>query len=318
MNEKKCPFCSSFQCIKNGKQQGHQRWLCKDCGTKFQANQKAPIDMRELFCLYAFNKQTLTELERTYHVSINTLQNAFDQIALKAKVHHPRPITLCVDTTFFGGFGMVVFRDQKSKENLWWKRVSEEHRDVYTEGRRYLESLGYTILSVTADGLPGLPAVFSHIPFQFCHFHARKNITKYLTRKPKTEAGEELLLIMKHLAYFTERTWNEALDTWQQRHADFLKEKTVHPNGTWSYTHRKLRSALRSMRRVSHLLFTYQQYPALKIPKTTNTLEGHFAHIKVRVRCHRGISTQRKVKLVATILLASSAQYHEKLSKELF
>ncbi len=42
MNNKKCPFCNSPECIKKGFQQGHQRWQCKKCKTKFQANKKVP------------------------------------------------------------------------------------------------------------------------------------------------------------------------------------------------------------------------------------------------------------------------------------
>jgi hypothetical protein len=318
MNEKKCPFCRGIRCIKKGLQQGHQRWLCKDCGKKFQANQKAPLNMRELFCLYVFGKQTLQELSEEYGIRSKELQASFDQLVLKQKTHDPRPIALCVDTTFFGDFGVVVFRDQKRKENLWWKFVESERLEHYQEGRVVLESLGYTILSVTADGLPGLPAVFSHIPFLYCHFHARKSITKYLTRNPKTEAGVELQLMLRHLKAFREKDFQEAMTVWWYRHEAFLQEKTYHPEGGWSYTHRRVRSALRSLYRMSPYLFTYQRKPELQIPVTTNTLEGHFAHMKVRVRCHRGISTKRKVRLVETILLASSAQYHEKLSKELF
>lgn len=318
MNIKKCPFCESNSCIRKGLQEGHQRWQCKDCKKKFQANKTASPTKEELFCLYAFNKQTLRELSLEYHKHTRVFQEMFDTLKFKKKIHRPRDIALCVDTTFFEDFGVVVFRDQKEKEDLWWKFVDEERLVYYQEGREYLESLGYRITSVTADGLPGLPHIFQGIPFQFCHFHARKNITKYITRRPRTEAGVQLQYIMHDLKSFNHETFRNTLKSWNEQYGAFLKARTIHPDGSWSYTHRKLRSAIRSILHMSLYLFTYQARVDVYIPPTTNTLEGHFAHLKVRVSCHRSISTKRKQKIIHAILLASSAEYTKDLVKRLF
>jgi hypothetical protein len=318
MNTKTCPFCSNRTCIRKGRQEGHQRWQCKNCKKKFQGNHEASVDIQELFCLYAFNKQTLRELALEYHKHTSVFQELFDTLVFKEKIHTPRIIALCVDATFFEDFGVVVFRDQKQKENLWWKFIEEERLEYYKEGKQYLESLGYTITSVTADGLPGLPSIFKDIPFQFCHFHARKNITKYITRRPKTAAGIQLQYIMHDLKHFTHESFRATLKKWHEQQGSFLKEKTVHPDGSWSYTHRKLRSAIRSMLHMSGYLFTYQTRTDIYIPPTTNTLEGHFTHLKIRVACHRSISTKRKQKIVFAILFASSAEYKKDLKQRLF
>lgn len=318
MNSKQCPFCFSHDCIRKGLQEGHQRWQCKTCTKKFQGNHNASVDAQELFCLYAFNKQTLRELALEYHKHTRVFQELFDALVFKEKIHTPRAIALCVDTTFFEDFGVVVFRDQRMKENLWWKFVDDERLEYYQEGKQYLLSLGYTLASVSADGLPGLPHIFEGIPFQFCHFHARKNITKYLTRRPRTEAGVQLQYIMHDLKYFTHETFRATLQKWNEEYGAFLKEKTIHPDGSWSYTHRQLRSAIRSMLHMSVYLFTYQSRTDLTIPPTTNTLEGHFTHLKIRVACHRSISTKRKQRIVHAILLASSAEYRKGLPEMLF
>ncbi len=65
-------------------------------------------------------------------------------------------------------------------------------------------------------------------------------------------------------------------------------------------------------------LFTYQKEKTSFVPRTTNTLEGHFRHIKVRVNVHCGISVQRKKKLIEAILLNSSAAYEKGMETELF
>ena len=82
MNKKKCPFCSSKSCIKKGKRNKHQRWQCKICKKKFQANQKVIPSKEGLFCLYVFSKQTLSELAQTYNLKTKTLQKLFDLIKI--------------------------------------------------------------------------------------------------------------------------------------------------------------------------------------------------------------------------------------------
>lgn len=318
MNNKKCPFCESNNCIRKGLQENHQRWQCKHCKKKFQGNRKAPLSKEELFCLYVFNKQTLTELSNEYHFKREVFQDMFDTVSFKEKVHRPRAIALCVDTTFFEEFGVVVFRDQKEKEDLWWDFVDTEKLEYYFKGKCVIENLGYTIISVTADGLPGLPYVFKGIPFQYCHFHARKTVTFYLTRNPKIQAGIELVDIMKQLKLYTHTGFVKVITDWNIKHESFLKEKTFHTDGRWSYTHRRLRSAIRSMMSMSKYLFTYQESMTLKIPATTNTLEGHFSHIKIRCGVHRGISIDRMKKLITAILLASSVEYKKDLVQRLF
>lgn len=317
MNVKTCPYCDSKKCVRKGFQDGHQRWKCTNCGKKFQANKTAPVDVQGLFCLYVFNKQTLTELSDTHSIRTKDIQLSFDEVVLPAKVHTPRPIALTVDATFFGSFCVIVLRDAVKKENLWWAFAEDEYTLYYERGKNHLLSLGYTFVSVTADGLPGLPSVFNGIPFQYCHFHAKKNVTKYLTRKPKTDAGIALRHLMETIHLYTEESFRDAIDLWHIRYKDFLDEKTYHPDGSWSHTHRRLVSALRSMRHMLPYLFTYQKYTA-RIPRTTNTLEGFFRHLKIRVSVHMGLSTYRKQKLIAAILLYGSSRYNHGMEKVLF
>ncbi|MFH1298699.1 MAG: hypothetical protein ABII07_02635, partial [Patescibacteria group bacterium] len=49
-------------------------------------------------------------------------------------------------------------------------------------------------------------------------------------------------------------------------------------------------------------LFTYQNKPILKMPNTTNHCDGLFSHIKQKVLIHRGISKQRRKKMIDYML----------------
>jgi hypothetical protein len=49
-------------------------------------------------------------------------------------------------------------------------------------------------------------------------------------------------------------------------------------------------------------LFTYQKYPELGIPNTTNALNGMFSHRKELVNIHRGLGKKLKTKIIHEIL----------------
>jgi len=110
-----------------------------------------------------------------------------------------------------------------------------------------------------------------------CHFYQEQIITRYLTRNPKLEAGIALKNITTLLCETTEHDFTHALDDWHESWALFLKEETIDPvTLELHYTHKRLRSAYRSLRANLPYLFTYQKHRELAIPNTTNSLEGCF------------------------------------------
>lgn len=84
-----------------------------------------------------------------------------------------------------------------------------------------------------------------------------------------------------------------------------MNEKTINPfNGEWSFTHEPLRSATLSLLRFKPFLFAFEEDK--NIPKTTNSLEGHFSHMRDIVEVHRGLSRKHKERVLNSILLAST------------
>lgn len=70
----------------------------------------------------------------------------------------------------------------------------------------------------------------------------------------------------------------------------------------WHYTHKRLRSAYRSLKANLPYLFTYQRHQKMDIPNTTNGIEGSFAYLKELLRVHRGIKPDLKRKMTESIL----------------
>lgn len=209
-----------------------------------------------------------------------------------------------------------MFRDPKKKENLWWTFAETEKTSIYSEGRYYLEKLGYTILSVTGDGFGGIRAGFKGILFQMCHVHMERIITKGTTKNPKLEAGEVLLALIKTLPRTDSKIFEKRFKNYLKKYSSFLNEKTTNIfTGETYYTHPKLRSSALSLITFLPYLFTYEKDS--KIPKTSNSIEGHFSHIKDIVKIHRGLSISLKQKVLHTILLASSIAPSNKKLEEI-
>ncbi len=209
-----------------------------------------------------------------------------------------------MDCVFFGrAKGYLVVRDPHSKENVYWSEIERETLDEYRCARDTLESLGFVMLAVVADGKPGLRPLYKKVPVQMCHFHQKAIITRYLTMRPKLEAGIELRELVHSLLETNKESFTKNLAAWHEKWREFLAEKTVNPEtGRWNYTHKRLRSAHRSLQTNLPYLFTYKKYPELNIPNTTNALEGSFAYLKELVRVHRGIKLELKHKIINSIL----------------
>ena len=173
----------------------------------------------------------------------------------------------------------------------------------YYYGRKILEERGWTFLAAVVDGRRGLATVFKDIPVQICHFHQMKNVTKYLTRRPETLAGQELRSITLKLSKSNEKEFTELLNDWFKKYQYFINEKTqVLGTKHWYYTHRKVRSAYRSLETNLPYLFTYQKHSKLNIPNTTNTIDGYFASVKKKVAQHHGLRRDRRYKVISELL----------------
>ena len=223
----------------------------------------------------------------------------------------PRRVNVVADSLWFGertedsSWCASAIRDQWRKENLWWSFGEAETTSTYLEGRRFLEDAGYDIASVTGDGFSGLRTAFSGVPFQMCHVHMERLVIKGTTRKPELEAGAVLLAMAKSLHEIDGLTFEKRLYLYVERYRDFLNEKTVHPlSGERSWTHENLRQAVNSLRHFKQFLFTFEL--DRRIPRTTNSLEGHFSHIRDIVEIHRGLSRKHKEKVLSSMFQAGS------------
>lgn len=174
---------------------------------------------------------------------------------------------------------------------------------MYEEAKRCLEAAGFNIKAVVLDAKHGIREVFSNQVVQICQYHQQQIVGRYLTTKPKTEAGLELKILTSALTELDEQSFTELLDAWYKKWSVFLKERTHKPDGEhYWYTHKRIRAAYRSLVVNLPYLFNYQRYPELKIPNTNNSSEGSFSELKRLLNNHHGLKLSRRYRLIETIL----------------
>ena len=118
-------------------------------------------------------------------------------------------------TTYLGrGFGVMVFRDSISGQFLYEQYVKHETNQLYLDGIKEISGRGISVQAIICDGRKGLVHSFSDIPVQMCQFHQVQTVTKYLTRKPKSECAVELRKLALQLSRLDESSFCRGLEQW--------------------------------------------------------------------------------------------------------
>lgn len=211
-----------------------------------------------------------------------------------------------MDTTYWGrSFGVMLFKDAITKENLLKYYVKTETNTLYKQGVEDLQLRGFLVKAIACDGRRGLLTSFGTIPVQMCQFHQAAIIRRYLTRNPKLPAAIELMEVISLMKQTDKESFVGALNEWYNKWKSFLNERTINEEtGKSFYTHKRLRSAYRSLKTNIKWLFTWYDNIELNIPNTTNAIDGHFADLKNKLRTHNGLSIERKKKFIDGFLKA--------------
>lgn len=279
--------------------------MCLHCGKTFSSKRRPKMKwIQEAYEDYTVHKQSYKELSEKYGKSGKTLRKLFDEHAGATGeiLEFSTSFVLILDATFFGrGYGILMARSKWKV--LYWQEIESESNSEYLKCFLELENRGYLLSAIVVDGRQGVRHLIAKhyplVPVQFCQFHQVEIVKRYIPQRARTEAGRELRKITLGLTKTCEMEFTQDLEAWHAKYAEFLKEKSpVEDTNRWRYTHRRLRSAYRSLRKNLPYLFTYQNHPALGIPNTTNHCDGLFSHLKQKIGIHRGISKQRRKKMI--------------------
>lgn len=254
---------------------------------------------------YTQGKQTYSQLALKYNCSVKTIQRKTDAVKTHRITTFPNIVNVLMDTTYFGRtFGVMVFKDSITGQILFKQYVKQETNKLYLFGVEEITRRGIKIQSIICDGRKGLLQLFEGIPIQMCNFHQVAIIRRHLTKKPKMQASKELWEHALLLKSTDKESFKGGLNDWYIKWNDFINERKVDVKGKNRYIHKKLRSAYRSLKTNLPWLFTWYDNMEMKIPNTTNAIDGHFADLKNKLRSHNGLSTARKKKFIDEFLKA--------------
>ena len=245
------------------------------------------------------------QLAAKYNCSVKTIQRKIDAVKTQRQTTFSSVANVLMDTTYFGRkLGVMVFKDSISGQILYKQYVKQETNKLYLSGVEEIARRGIKIQAIICDGRKGLFQLFGEIPIQMCNFHQVAIIRRYLTKKPKMQASKELWEHVLFLSKTDKESFEGGLNAWHIKWESFLNERKVDLNGKNRYVHKRLRSAYRSLKTNLPWLFTWYDKMDLKIPNTTNAIDGHFADLKNKLRNHNGLSTERKKKFIDEFLKA--------------
>ncbi len=229
---------------------------------------------------------------------INNTKKTWSHFSKKKELM-PQETVLIMDTTYWWrSYGIMVFRSHELKKNILRKEVKWETIQDYKDGIETLQNQWRIIKAIVCDWkrwlLWGLD-----IPVQMCIFHQKQIMRRYITKTPKLDANKELQEISWLIWDIRKPTIKEWLDDWYKRYKNFLLEK----NDSGNYVHTRTRKAYRSLKNNLQYLYTFSDYKwSIDIPKTTNSIESVFSHLKQKVWLHRWLKKHRKLKLIDEFL----------------
>ena len=273
------------------------------CGRQFRG--KVYLDWQTLWHDYLEGKQTMNELADANGVSRSTVKRILSKVAITWR----NPVcrghgVIQLGATYFGrNCGVLVALEATSRRPLYLKHIAHERTLDYAEALAWIERDGYVVDGIVIDGMQTLFSLFKDYKVQMCQYHMCAIVRRKLTGNPRLPAGRELKTLMATLTTCDRDTFYAAFEAWVLKWDTFLKERSVNPEtGHTFYTHRRLRSAMVSIRFYLPYLFTWQQVEGM--PNTNNRLEGIFTDLKRNINNHSGMSRKNRERLINGFFLA--------------
>lgn len=309
-----CETCGT-KLVKNGKENGKQRWRCLHCGTARirPRSDVADQNRRKTYTKHLLSKTTAREVAHGKGISRRTFDRKYTT-RFQGTVHvgeQQRGSTYIVIDAKRLNHGIVAIARNEAGR-LHWRYAPYESSAVWCR-----IFLAYPKLqAIVSDGQKGIQKAAAIcfgdvIILQRCHFHVKQNLQAKLTKHPATEAGQDLQALAVWLARV--KTWDDmalfvgVFQGLYEAYGSFLRQRTYHDayRRHWSYTHARVRSAYRQIDDLiaSDQLFAYITHPELQLPNTTNQVEGGLnARMSELTRAHRGLLPERQRHMIDVFL----------------
>jgi hypothetical protein len=303
---------------------GRQRFYCPLC---LKSSTRRRPDLREKIKLQTFvawltETTGLATMAKKLRVSISSLTKSF--MPFWEYLPLPKPIIGNSEVLVVDGVSvvkhslvvLVIFDRLRRSPVSWFYTVRESYSSwlaIFFE----LKVKGVNPRVIVCDGQKGLIkaiyTIWPEVVIQRCVIHINRQAKSWLTKSPHTDAGKELLQIVKALLRIEtqeqKQTWLKSFSQWLVDYDDFLKERTYHSQlaKRWWYTHKKLRAVRSLLKNSLDNLFIYLD--DCQVPRTSNDVEGGInSRIKDLLRIHRGLLPHHQQVLTSWYLAKRQGQ----------
>lgn len=283
--------------------------MCKECNKLFiwKIKSNSLLRQKAWFKKWVIGKVSLKDISVQSGKSISTLQRLFKIFLNNSptpKIRLNNNCHLIIDGTYHSNFCILNYLDNDQKYLQLYNVVDHENYDNYLDDLKLLKRSNLNIVSITSDGQRGLKKaiseIFPDIIHQRCIIHVQRMSLIYLTRYPKTEAGQMLRYWVTKLHKIDtvekKNSWIYQFNNWCRLYDSFLKEKSESLSGRTWYTHKMLRRTRALIKNALPDMFHYLEYH--EIPKSTNGLESRFSYLKNNINIHRGLSEKNRISFV--------------------
>ncbi len=261
------------------------------------------------FKKWVIKRRTIEDLSKESSYSQRTLKRLFNQYLSKPpklSVYPSEKVNLIIDGTYFkNGLCLVLYRDYHIKSTQLYRLSTGEHYTEIKEDLTNLLSLGVQIESITCDGhrsiIKAVKEILPNILMQRCLVHIQRDCRIWLTKNPQSQAGYELKKVVSKLHLINNHKelsfWLLDLHNWFIKFREYINEKSYNPetNRYW-FTHKMVRRSFMTIKRALPDMFHYLDNP--NIPKSSNSIESFFAHMKGHLNIHRGLSYNHRKQFI--------------------
>ena len=290
-----------------GKQNGKQRYRCADCYHNFIVTNEGVKKANQFVWFYKWvmERQVYRHLVRDSGMSQSSLQRLF-KFYLKSPpvntVQSKGHVHLLIDGTYFeNGLCLILYYDYDIQYVELFRETNQEKFKEIKEDLLNLKKLGTQVYSVTCDGhksiMKAVIKIFPNAIIQRCVVHIKRQIKNYLGANPQLAQAKELLYYSRQVTHINTlehaHHWLVEVDQWYTDNEAFINQKSVNETtGRSWYTHKHLHQAATHLINAIPYLFSYLNDD--QIPKSTNQIEGYFAHLKEKLTLHRGLRFEAK------------------------
>ena len=255
---------------------------------------------------WVIGKQTLDRVCKRSGYSKSKVQRLF-RYYLNAppvfNIPQKESVHIIIDGTYFSSdICLVVYRNSEIKCTQLYRLSDNERYEEIKEDFENLRALNIHVQSITCDGhraiLKAVRKVFKkEIIVQRCLVHIQRMSRIWLTKAPKSIAGQELLKLTRQIhrimTHEQKLYWLRALYDWDLAHQSFIQEKSFNPQtDRYWYTHKMVRRVRYLLIHAFENMFHYLD--DVKIHKSTNALESFFGHLKDNLSIHRGLTIKHR------------------------